>query len=148
MVIEEPEGKKRRRRRRKRRKDDPDRMGFAALLPQLLTTANLAAGFFAIVKAFTIAKNPAARFAVVKSCGKSAANPIRSGSSLRRLRRRLRRFLPSGSSITIEHRPPFVLCQLDEVARTAEWRKNNSTRRGQGPRLVESVPVYELQAGG
>ena len=51
MVIEEPEGKKRRRRRRKRRKDDPDRMGFAALLPQLLTTANLAAGFFAIVTA-------------------------------------------------------------------------------------------------
>lgn len=51
MVTEEPEGKKRRRRRRRRRKDDPDRMGFAALLPQLLTTANLAAGFFAIVKA-------------------------------------------------------------------------------------------------
>ena len=51
MVTEEPDGKKRRRRRRRRRKDDPDRMGFAALLPQLLTTANLAAGFFAIVKA-------------------------------------------------------------------------------------------------
>jgi len=51
MVNEEPEGKRRRRRRRRRRRDDPDRAGFAALLPQLLTTGNLAAGFFAIVKA-------------------------------------------------------------------------------------------------
>ncbi len=51
MVNEEPDGKKRRRRRRRRRRDDPDRAGFAALLPQLLTTGNLAAGFFAIIKA-------------------------------------------------------------------------------------------------
>ena len=51
MVNEEPDGQKRRRRRRRRRKDDPDRAGFAALLPQLLTTGNLAAGFYAIIKA-------------------------------------------------------------------------------------------------
>jgi CDP-diacylglycerol--serine O-phosphatidyltransferase len=41
----------RRRRRRRRRRSDPDRVGFASLLPQLLTTANLAAGFYAIIKA-------------------------------------------------------------------------------------------------
>ena len=51
MIEDESEGKKRRRRRRRRRRDDPDRAGFAALLPQLLTTGNLAAGFFAIIKA-------------------------------------------------------------------------------------------------
>lgn len=51
MVAEEPEARPKRRRRRRRRADDPDRRGFASLLPQLLTTANLAAGFFAIVKA-------------------------------------------------------------------------------------------------
>ena len=49
-MTDEPERKKRRRRRRRRR-DDPDRAGFAALLPQLLTTGNLAAGFYAIVMA-------------------------------------------------------------------------------------------------
>lgn len=49
-MTDEPE-KKRRRRRRRRRRDDPDRAGFASLLPQLLTTGNLAAGFYAIVKA-------------------------------------------------------------------------------------------------
>ena len=49
-MSEEPE-KKRRRRRRRRRRDDPDRAGFAALLPQLLTTGNLASGFYAIVMA-------------------------------------------------------------------------------------------------
>jgi CDP-diacylglycerol--serine O-phosphatidyltransferase len=47
----EKEGPEPDRRRRRRRRDDPDRVGFAALLPQLLTTANLAAGFYAIVKA-------------------------------------------------------------------------------------------------
>ena len=51
MVAEEVDGKRRRRRRRRRKQDDPDRAGFAALLPQLLTTGNLAAGFFAIIKA-------------------------------------------------------------------------------------------------
>jgi CDP-diacylglycerol--serine O-phosphatidyltransferase len=51
MANEDSEGKRRRRRRRRRRKDDPDRAGFAALLPQLLTTGNLAAGFYAIIKA-------------------------------------------------------------------------------------------------
>jgi CDP-diacylglycerol--serine O-phosphatidyltransferase len=51
MLAEEPASPRRRRRRRRRRPDDPDRRGFASLLPQLLTTANLAAGFFAIVKA-------------------------------------------------------------------------------------------------
>ena len=40
-----------RRRRRRRRRLDPDRAGFSSLLPQLLTTANLAAGFYAIIKA-------------------------------------------------------------------------------------------------
>ncbi len=40
-----------RRRRRRRRRFDPDRAGFSSLLPQLLTTANLAAGFYAIIKA-------------------------------------------------------------------------------------------------
>ncbi|MBB82775.1 MAG: CDP-diacylglycerol--serine O-phosphatidyltransferase [Deltaproteobacteria bacterium] len=49
-MSEEPE-KKRRRRRRRRRREDPDRAGFAALLPQLLTTGNLASGFYAIVMA-------------------------------------------------------------------------------------------------
>jgi CDP-diacylglycerol---serine O-phosphatidyltransferase len=51
VVKEEPDGKKRRRRRRRRRRDDPDRAGFAALLPQLLTTGNLAAGFYAVIQA-------------------------------------------------------------------------------------------------
>ena len=51
MVNEEVDGKRRRRRRRRRRRDDPDRAGIAALLPQVLTTGNLAAGFFAIIKA-------------------------------------------------------------------------------------------------
>ena len=51
MVSEEVDGKRRRRRRRRRRREDPDRAGFASLLPQLLTTGNLAAGFYAIVKA-------------------------------------------------------------------------------------------------
>jgi CDP-diacylglycerol--serine O-phosphatidyltransferase len=51
MLAEEPASRRKRRRRRRRRPDDPDRRGFASLLPQLLTTANLAAGFFAIVKA-------------------------------------------------------------------------------------------------
>ena len=50
MVNEDVDGKRRRRRRRRRR-EDPDRVGFASLLPQLLTTGNLAAGFYAIVKA-------------------------------------------------------------------------------------------------
>lgn len=51
MVAEEVDGNRRRRRRRRRRRDDQDRAGFASLLPQLLTTGNLAAGFFAIIKA-------------------------------------------------------------------------------------------------
>ena len=51
MVNEEVDGKRRRRRRRRRRRDDPDRAGIAALLPQVLTTGNLAAGFFAIIQA-------------------------------------------------------------------------------------------------
>ncbi len=51
MLAEESGSRRKRRRRRRRRSDDPDRLGFASLLPQLLTTANLAAGFFAIVKA-------------------------------------------------------------------------------------------------
>ncbi|UCE86481.1 MAG: CDP-diacylglycerol--serine O-phosphatidyltransferase [Deltaproteobacteria bacterium] len=38
-------------RRRRRRERDPNRRGFAALLPNLFTTGNLAAGFYAIVKA-------------------------------------------------------------------------------------------------
>lgn len=50
-MNEEPEGKRRRRRRRRRRRSDPDGAGFASLLPQLLTTANLAAGFYAIIMA-------------------------------------------------------------------------------------------------
>ena len=50
-LVDEVEGKRRRRRRRRRRREDPDRAGFASLLPQLLTTGNLAAGFYAIVKA-------------------------------------------------------------------------------------------------
>ena len=48
---ERNEPRRRRRRRRRNRDTDPDRRGFASLLPQLLTTANLAAGFFAIVQA-------------------------------------------------------------------------------------------------
>ena len=44
-----PRRRSRRRRRRPRR--DHDRSGFAVLLPQLLTTGNLAAGFYAIIKA-------------------------------------------------------------------------------------------------
>ena len=52
MVEAEAEEPRRKRRRRRRgRNADPDRRGFASLLPQLLTTANLAAGFFAIVQA-------------------------------------------------------------------------------------------------
>lgn len=51
QAVDEADSKRRRRRRRRRRRDDPDRAGFAALLPQLLTTGNLAAGFFAIIKA-------------------------------------------------------------------------------------------------
>ncbi len=51
MVADESDGKRRRRRRRRRRRSDPDRAGFASLLPQLLTTGNLAAGFYAITKA-------------------------------------------------------------------------------------------------
>ena len=48
----EPGGSRRRRRRRRRRtRSKPDRAGFSLLLPQLLTTANLAAGFYAIIKA-------------------------------------------------------------------------------------------------
>ena len=52
QLAEEPGGTQRRRRRRRRRsRSDSDRAGFALLLPQLLTTANLAAGFYAIIKA-------------------------------------------------------------------------------------------------
>lgn len=51
MDEEEPDGQKRRRRRRRRVRSDPDRAGLASLLPQLLTTGNLAAGFYAIIKA-------------------------------------------------------------------------------------------------
>jgi CDP-diacylglycerol--serine O-phosphatidyltransferase len=53
MVEEEATGRRprRRRRRRPRRRKQPDSRGFASVLPQLLTTGNLAAGFFAIVKA-------------------------------------------------------------------------------------------------
>lgn len=40
-----------RRERVRRKRFDSDRVGFASLLPHLLTTANLAAGFYAIVKA-------------------------------------------------------------------------------------------------
>jgi len=53
MLAEEPESTPRKRRRRRRRRAEPDRGGFASLLPQLLTTGNLAAGFYAIVKAST-----------------------------------------------------------------------------------------------
>lgn len=49
--LDEADSKRRRRRRRRRRRGDPDRAGFAALLPQLLTTGNLAAGFLAIIRA-------------------------------------------------------------------------------------------------
>jgi len=48
---ESEDTRRRRRRRSRRRRSDPDRGGFASLLPQLLTTANLAAGFYAIIKA-------------------------------------------------------------------------------------------------
>lgn len=51
QAADEADSKRRKRRRRRRRRDDPDRAGFAALLPQLLTTGNLAAGFLAIIKA-------------------------------------------------------------------------------------------------
>lgn len=47
--LDEADSKRRRRRRRRRRRGGPDRVGFAALLPQLLTTGNLAAGFLAII---------------------------------------------------------------------------------------------------
>jgi CDP-diacylglycerol--serine O-phosphatidyltransferase len=51
-LAEEPGGPRRRRRRRRRGpRSNSDRAGFALLLPQLLTTANLAAGFYAIIKA-------------------------------------------------------------------------------------------------
>ena len=51
-LAEEPGGSRpRRRRRRRRARSKPDRAGFSLLLPQLLTTANLAAGFYAIIKA-------------------------------------------------------------------------------------------------
>lgn len=45
------EPRRRRRNRRRRRRTAPDRAGFASLLPHLLTTGNLAAGFYAIIKA-------------------------------------------------------------------------------------------------
>lgn len=51
MSDDEVDGRRRRRRRRRRQREDPDRAGFASLLPQLLTTGNLAAGFYAIIKA-------------------------------------------------------------------------------------------------
>jgi CDP-diacylglycerol--serine O-phosphatidyltransferase len=55
MLEEEADGQGRRRRRRGRRRKRvdaaSDSRGFASLLPQLLTTGNLAAGFYAIVKA-------------------------------------------------------------------------------------------------
>ncbi len=54
MLEEEADGQGRRRRRgrrRKRARAASDSRGFAVLLPQLLTTGNLAAGFYAIVKA-------------------------------------------------------------------------------------------------
>jgi CDP-diacylglycerol--serine O-phosphatidyltransferase len=51
VEAEAEEPRRKRRRRRRGRNADPDRRGFASLLPQLLTTANLAAGFFAIVQA-------------------------------------------------------------------------------------------------
>lgn len=51
QAVDEADAKRRKRRRRRRRRDAPDRGGFAALLPQLLTTGNLAAGFLAIIKA-------------------------------------------------------------------------------------------------
>lgn len=51
-LADEPGGSSRRRRRRRRRsRSGSDRAGFSVLLPQLLTTANLAAGFYAIIKA-------------------------------------------------------------------------------------------------
>ena len=50
-LADEPEAAGRRRRRRRRRRSNRDRSGLASLLPQLLTTANLAAGFYAIIKA-------------------------------------------------------------------------------------------------
>ena len=51
-LAEAPDGSRRRRRSRRRRtRSDADRAGFSLLLPQLLTTANLAAGFYAIIKA-------------------------------------------------------------------------------------------------
>ena len=53
MVEEQAEGRRKRRKRRRRRRAEShsDSRGFASLLPQLLTTGNLAAGFYAIVKA-------------------------------------------------------------------------------------------------
>lgn len=51
QAVDEADAKRRKRRRRRRRRGDSDRAGFAALLPQLLTTGNLAAGFLAIIKA-------------------------------------------------------------------------------------------------
>ncbi len=50
----EPGGKQRKRRRRKRRRQRADGVGtFGSVLPSLLTTGNIAAGFYAIVKAST-----------------------------------------------------------------------------------------------
>jgi CDP-diacylglycerol--serine O-phosphatidyltransferase len=46
-------GGRRGRRRRRRRRERQNRRGIAALLPHLLTTGNLAAGFYAIVEAST-----------------------------------------------------------------------------------------------
>ncbi len=46
-------GGRRGRRRRRRRRERQPRRGIAALLPHLLTTGNLAAGFYAIVEAST-----------------------------------------------------------------------------------------------
>lgn len=53
MAEDEAHGRRRRRRRRRRSRTpaSPDSRGLASLLPQLLTTGNLAAGFYAIIKA-------------------------------------------------------------------------------------------------
>lgn len=51
QALDEGDARRKKRRRRRRRRESPDRGGFSALLPQLLTTGNLAAGFLAIIKA-------------------------------------------------------------------------------------------------
>jgi len=51
IALAPDESRRRRRRRRRRPRSNSDRAGFSLLLPQLLTTANLAAGFYAIIKA-------------------------------------------------------------------------------------------------